>query len=521
MFILRNLFEKYRDERKQLYISFIDFRKAFDSVWHTGLFIKLLKRGISGPYYKVLKSMYMKSSASVKVDGGLSQPFMVKRGVRQGDILSPLLFNIYINDIIEEFQQEECDPPIIMNDKVGCLLYADDLMVLSTTPNGLQTGLDKLSEYCKKWKLEINVSKSKTMCFPESKRVDPPCFTANGTQLEMVKQYCYLGIEITSSGSFKTAEQSMSYKAEKALFKLKSLLWGSRITPVVGLRLFDQLIKPIATYGCEIWGIDAIKRNQNDILKIAKNLESYNCEKLNVSFSRFLLGVHRKSQLTAVRGELGRFPIGIDIIANTILYHKHLSEGTISPLLKKAFMESQARRGSVSWVDKVTRLKQHLSLDTISIHRPYINSLLQKAYTEMWKTKLETEAKMRTYRLFKKNFAPESYLRDLPRTLRAPLTRFRISAHNLAIERGRYTKVPLEQRTCPVCPTKVEDELHALLECRNHVQERTKTLSMVEELCPEFTNLNTSDKFIFLLSMGGKISELTGKLVAKVLKPGE
>ena len=124
---------------------------------------------------------------------------------------------------------------------------------------------------------------------------------------------------------------------------------------------------------------------------------------------------------------------------------------------------------------------------------------------------------MRTYRVFKKNFALEHYLRELPRALRAPFTRFRISAHTLAIERGRYLKLPLEERTCSECPSKIEDEFHALIECTKYDQHRREAFKLIEQHCPTFHNMDDCDKFVFLLTMGGQINEITSKLVAKVL----
>ena len=96
--------------------------------------------------------MCKKNSAVVKLNGTLTQEFPVKSGVCQGDILSPLLFNIFINDIISEFHAEECHPPTLIDKKVGCLLYADDLVIMSTSEEGLQHSLNRLTSYCFKVK---------------------------------------------------------------------------------------------------------------------------------------------------------------------------------------------------------------------------------------------------------------------------------------------------------------------------------------------------------------------------------
>ena len=89
----------------------------------------------------------------------------MNKGVRQGDAISPTLFNIFINDIGKIFELEQnCNDPLELTEsKIGSLLFADDLIILSKSRTGLQNSLDNLSEYCDKWQLTVNVKKSKTM----------------------------------------------------------------------------------------------------------------------------------------------------------------------------------------------------------------------------------------------------------------------------------------------------------------------------------------------------------------------
>ena len=100
VFTLRTLIDKYVHYHKEkVYACFVDFRKAFDSVWHEGLFYKLLKTNIGGNLYNLMKSLYCNSTCSIKIGENKTQPFSYSRGVRQGCILSPLLFNLYLNNL--------------------------------------------------------------------------------------------------------------------------------------------------------------------------------------------------------------------------------------------------------------------------------------------------------------------------------------------------------------------------------------------------------------------------------------
>ena len=238
VFILRTLFDKYCTQKKgKLYACFVDFRKAFDSIWHEALFLKLLRKNIGGPFYRVIKSMYDQTCTALKIDGNLTERFHVYSGVRQGDILSPILFNIFIDDIVKEFNNLECSPPSLIEETVGSLLYADDLVILSTTAEGLQNSIDKLSSYCTRWKMQINMNKTKTMCFQKTGNHSKLKIKYNATVLEQVKNYPYLGIEVCSNGSFNQAELNMTAKAKKALFKIQGLLYRSNIKPNLSLRI--------------------------------------------------------------------------------------------------------------------------------------------------------------------------------------------------------------------------------------------------------------------------------------------
>ena len=131
---------------------FVDFRKAFDSVWHNGFLNKLSQLNVGGCFYSLIKSLYSNSSCSIKIGRNQTKSFQYARDVRQGCILSPLLFNLYINDLPFSFQHTLSDPFVLPNgEKLNSLLYADDLIILSRSKTGLQNCLNTLSSYCNSW----------------------------------------------------------------------------------------------------------------------------------------------------------------------------------------------------------------------------------------------------------------------------------------------------------------------------------------------------------------------------------
>ncbi len=256
IFIVKTLLNKYvNHEKKKVYGCFVDLRKAFDSVWRNGLLYKLLQNNDLGiKLYKTLKSMYQDTTASVKAQNLLSKPVNITRGVKQGDNLSSLLFNIYTNDIPNNMDQE-CKPLTLEKLSLNCLMFADDLLLLSETPEGLQKSINNLNKFCIKWQLSINVNKTKAIIFQQRNVIDKiNDFYLEGEKIEKVLKYKYLGNIIESSGKFHSSHTELSKKGNKVMFSMfKYLNLLSNIPIRIYKKLFDSLIKPILTYNSEIW----------------------------------------------------------------------------------------------------------------------------------------------------------------------------------------------------------------------------------------------------------------------------
>ena len=239
IFIIRSLFEKYTS-RGNLYLAFIDFRKAYDSVWRDALLYKILQLNIRGLFYHQIKSMYQNIQLSVKVNQHLSEKFPAEIGVKQGDVLSPILFNLFINDLPDIFD-DTCDKTKLDEKYIDCLLYADDLVIISRSSQGLQNSLTKLNTYCSKWHLEVNTSKSKIMIMSKSGKKHRETFMYGGGALENVTEYTYLGIPLTNSCNFTRTKHVLKNKGTKVINKLKSLISNSPIKRSITLKLFCQI----------------------------------------------------------------------------------------------------------------------------------------------------------------------------------------------------------------------------------------------------------------------------------------
>ena len=191
---MKNIIDKYINKaaKSKLYVCFVDFKSAFDTVWRKALLYKLMKNGICGNFINIIDSMYSNVLYRIKVDGFLSPPIKSNVGVKQGCVLSPLLFNLFLSDLPDIFTPE-CDPIKLHDTVLNCLMFADDLVIISQSATGLQKCLNNLQQYCSKWCLTINIDKTKIIIFSKCGYiVSRNTFYIYDQPLEIVKKYCYL-----------------------------------------------------------------------------------------------------------------------------------------------------------------------------------------------------------------------------------------------------------------------------------------------------------------------------------------
>ena len=140
----------------------MDFKKAYDSIWSEALFKKLLGYGVCKNFVSLMKNMSEKAKLSVRLPKGITEIFPSNVGLKQECNMIPILFNLFINNINEIFDESFCHPANLGNLKLTNLLYADDLIPISETRTGLQSCLDNLQIYCQKWRLDNNTDNVET-----------------------------------------------------------------------------------------------------------------------------------------------------------------------------------------------------------------------------------------------------------------------------------------------------------------------------------------------------------------------
>ena len=449
-----------------MYSAFIDFKKAFDFVVRDVLWFKLIQNGVRGKILNVIQSMYSNIKSRIKFNDNLSNEFSSYIGVRQGECLSPFLFSMYINDLENELMQNGVEGIDMGMLKLYLLLYADDIVIFSNTSDGLQKGLDVLSDYCQRWKLSVNTEKTKIMVFRNGGNLPINLsFTFQGSVLEIVSKSVYLGITFTTGGAFNETHRTLSGQALKAIFKLNQYL--SRfvdISPAHTLDLFDKLITPILTYGGEIWGF-------------SKPLKQ---ETVHLQFCKKLLGVKRTTQNDFVYGELGRSTIQNKVLYSIMVYWFRILESQDTKFIKLAYQvmlnDIELSHNCVNWASNVKVLLSSLGFHEVWVNQGVGNKnvflrvfkqRLTDCFIQNWNSRLSESSRASFYSIFP-SFEYQMYLDCIKvKKFRVAMTKLRVASHRLEIEVGRWAKpnrIPIADRKCRTCNS-IEDEFHFLLEC--------------------------------------------------------
>ena len=206
IFSLKSVIDFYVTSSSPMYICYMDASKAFDKVNFWCLFDKLLKRNIPSIIIRFLKSWFCTQQFVVRWSNVYSQPFSVQNGVRQGGILSPLLFNVYLNDL--SIALNNVKKGCIVNDvRLNHLVYADDLCLIAPSVHALQNLINMCEKFAEDNDIVYNTTKTVCMCIrPKNFKCSfEPIVLLSGTKLKFVDCYKYLGVFICCDQSDDTA----------------------------------------------------------------------------------------------------------------------------------------------------------------------------------------------------------------------------------------------------------------------------------------------------------------------------
>jgi len=248
LFTLRTVCDYFNKRGSNVYIASLDASKAFDKVDHARLFSLLITRKVPLMFINIMIDWYSKLFVVVKWNNAHSSFLHVKCGVRQGGILSPILFNFYINDIICALRKSDLGCHI-NNLFIGCILYADDILLTSASVCMLQTMLDICIDVSTDLCLSFNCSKSQCFIIGQNGISNLANLQLGGKELSWVSKLKYLGVVLVSNNHFSFCLDSMRRKFFAAVNALNSHC--KYVAEPVKLQLYESYCLPILLYGLD------------------------------------------------------------------------------------------------------------------------------------------------------------------------------------------------------------------------------------------------------------------------------
>jgi sorting nexin-29 len=250
IFTLRQTLEKCREFGIETHHLFVDFKAAYDSINRTELLRTLSDFKVPSKLIKLVKLTLTETISTVRIQGELSTSFEVHNGVRQGDALACLLFNMALEKVIRDAGLNTAGT--IFSKSVHILAYADDVDIIARSRATLGESFLALEKSARKMNLRVNVEKTKYMYCGKMETI-PNFFEIDSFKFESVKNFTYLGSEINYQNDINPEIRKRIIAANRCFFGLRSLLKSHLIKRKTKILLYKVLIKSVLTYASETW----------------------------------------------------------------------------------------------------------------------------------------------------------------------------------------------------------------------------------------------------------------------------
>ena len=367
LFLMKELINTHMDDKEPLYIASYDSEKAYDSVWRDGIYFKLINV-ISSQFWLLIKEYYGKSDGILKINGVLGDEIIeITRGVKQGGVLSPQLFNFFINELFEKIQNLGIGCKI-ENVKIPIMGFCDDTVLMATLISQLKILIEECEKYSKKWLLKYNVKKSVIInCSGNITKDEDINIKMNEVRIPVVAACKYLGLIINNSNDDNIHIIQKFGKVQQRYFSLSSFgIKPPGIKPACKSFLFNTFCKPIGTYGM---GVMKLKSNTLQQMNIIQN-----------NIMRYSLGLPYRTHITMLMKSLEIIDCETSFLmekCTTIkLLHRH-------DLCKKILIKNINQNNTAWWFYKEIQTisdKLHIEPEVVCYYPDRTRKDLEDAY---------------------------------------------------------------------------------------------------------------------------------------------
>ena len=376
IFVLRMIMERLIEKQKDIYMCFVDFEKAFDTVKHNCLIETLKKYGVDGRDIRVMAQLYWQQKAVVRIGEDSSEWINIEKGVRQGCVLSPDLFSLYTQIVMDELAEYEGVK--IGGRNINNIRYADDMVMIADSQEKLQTLMDKLILECSRVGLRINKGKTEVMGITKRRDRLPVTINVEGSALKQVETFRYLG-SLVCEDARCDAEIKTRIGIAKANFgSMRKVLTNMNISIHLRLRLLRCYVWSGLLYGCESWNISSEMQKRLEatemwfirrMLRVPWTARRTNVEVMRMAgTSRKLVTTIRQRQLRYLGHVLRAESLEKDCLLGTV-------EGTRARGRQRLkYMDGIKKLVGCSGIGEVIRLAQNREEWRIIIDNVYIDT---------------------------------------------------------------------------------------------------------------------------------------------------
>jgi len=543
VFALTELIKLRRMADLDTFACFIDIKKAYDTVWHDGLKAKLRRYGLHGRMFAAIASLYSAGESSLRLGAQLGEvdPFPVETGVRQGCVLSPILYSLFINDLALELKRAEAlgiGLPL-GNCRLCVLLYADDIVLLAQSEEEVSELMRIVGVYARQWRFEVNHAKCGLMCFhPAGDALLVSALCIGGVPVRWVSAYKYLGVELHNGKPFRLFRLRILQSATRASHAVSGMgMYSGKLPVPLGDQVYCAMVRPILEYCAEVWSTSPFE----------------DAELLQTRMAKRILKCAIRTSSEAVRGELGWMKLEaryqqarvcfwgkiqrMDLTAPARMVYKvsqshasshrepldarrvdlPLSEG--SPVIFRKALPGA--HGLVEWAAQMEIDLRQLDLGEYWRNPAMINALTEIQWQQKVKAAVQSREQHRWWKAItdgaqrahlqavyvplvrREVFSPDGTLllrraeylsmahggwNDRTLAGRRAMTALRCASSTLRCHVGGWgaSGVPLVERFCNLCGMEVETEQHFLLRCQQHTESRANVYESIDMLVRQF-----------------------------------
>ena len=449
LFIVRLLNEIAKKLNITIYVASVDLEKAFDKVRRYRLLCTLIAKGIGSVMLEALKNIYLYTACTICFYGCFSETFVTKSGIRQGSASSVLLFILFMDGLFSYLRQS-CTTEELIKD-FHALVHADDTLIISTQKEKFIIKCNHMLDYFKENNLKLNLDKSSYFILNPKETDRKTSLLLKDGMLSYKSVQEYLGVIVSDCGILRLdVTKFIREKRCNVLIKFTNFCSKNFLAPLsVKLDVLDSCVSTSLLYASETW-LDC----GNEVEAIYRN------------GLRTALGVRSNVNNEILYIESGKYPLRCRILKQQLKFWLSIQD----------YCERSPESALKHFIDVANELdlpyvKWYKSLESTYGSPEHCQRTLEDECRAKWRAKFEAavdiDSRLGAYAQVNPTLSTPEYINKIMfETDRLLLTRFRCGSHSLAVEKGRYSNIPREERLCS-CGNGVQTILHCFTECPN------------------------------------------------------